>query len=514
MSKKVAVKNLDIEEGRPEITLNSSDAEELGLHVRDRVRITADGKEAIGIVNIAKNSLSPGTALVSPEISMRCSLEDGQIVEIAPSGKPSSVSYIKKKMDKKSLSKEEYEGIVRDVLENRLSETEIAAFISALYINEMTMDETEALTRTLAETGEIIDFKDRVIFDKHSIGGVPGNKVSLLIVPICAAAGLTIPKTASRAITSASGTADTMEVLAPVTFNSEEIIDIVNKTNGIICWGGGVNLAPADDLFIKVEHPLALDPHNLALCSVMAKKIATGTNFLVIDLPMGNGTKIKNLEEAEKYAMDFIELGKRVHIRTECLITYGDKPVGRAVGPALEAQEALKALEGEGPSSLIEKSTGIAGVLLEGGGVATKGEGKKKALEILKSGKALEKMKEIIAAQGGNPEVTSDDIKPGGFMAKIKAERDGYVIDVHNKAIVDISRAAGAPRDKGAGLLLLKSKGHNVRAGDVLFEIYSDSKYNLDEATKLARQHSPITIEGMLIERIPSFTVIEEPKDT
>jgi AMP phosphorylase len=513
MSKKVAVKNLDIEEGRPEITLNSSDAQEVGVYVRDRVRVTADGKEAIGIVNIAKDNLPPGTALVSQEISTRCSLEDGQIVEIAPSGKPQSVSFIKKKMDKQSLTKEEYEDIVKDVLENHLSETEIAAFISALYINEMTMEETEALTRTLAETGEIIDFKDRVIFDKHSIGGVPGNKVSLLIVPIVAAAGLPIPKTASRAITSASGTADTMEVLAPVTFNSEEIVNIVNRVNGIICWGGGVNLAPADDLFIKVEHPLALDPHNLALCSVMAKKIATGTNFLVIDLPMGNGTKIKNLEEAEKYAMDFIELGKRVHIRTECLITYGDKPVGRAVGPALEAQEALKALEGEGPSSLIEKSTGIAGVLLEGGGVAAKGEGKKMALELLKSGKALKKMKEIIAAQGGNPDISSEDIKLGSHRVQIKAKSDGYVIGIHNKSVVDIARAAGAPRDKGAGLLLLKSKGHNVHAGDILFEIYSQSKYNLEEATKLARQHSPIFIEGMLIEKIPSFTVIEESND-
>ncbi|MFV2041286.1 MAG: AMP phosphorylase, partial [Candidatus Hydrothermarchaeales archaeon] len=466
MLKKVKVTLLDIEEGRPEITLTEADAEELGLHVKDRVRLTSDGKVAVGIVNIASKDLEPGTVLVSPEISRSCGLTSGQTVELAPAKKPLSVAFIKKKMDKETLSKDEFLAIVKDVLENRLSETEIAAFIAALYINEMTMNETESLTRTLAETGEIINFEDRVIFDKHSIGGVPGNKVTLLIVPIVAAAGLTIPKTSSRAITSASGTADTMEVLAPVTFNAEEIVGIVNQVNGIICWGGGVNLAPADDLFIKVEHPLALDPHNLALCSVMAKKIATGTNFLVIDLPMGNGTKIKDLEEAEKYAHDFIELGRRIHIKCECLITYGDKPVGRAVGPALEAQEALRALEGEGPSSLIEKSTGIAGVLLEAGGAAARGEGKKKALEILKSGEALLKMKEIIAAQGGDPNVTSNDIKPGKYNASVLAESEGYIVSVNNKAVVDIARAAGAPRDKGAGLLLLKSKGHSVCAGD------------------------------------------------
>jgi AMP phosphorylase len=513
MSLKVKVKKSDVEQGRPEIVLNEADAQELGLHVRDRVRINADGREIIGMVNIAKKSLPSGTIWASPEVTESCKLSENQEIEISPTGKPRSLTFIKKKMDKEALTKQEYEGIVKDLLENRLSETEIAAFISALYINEMTMDETEALTKTLAETGEIIDFKGRAIYDKHSIGGVPGNKVSLLIVPIVASAGLAIPKTSSRAITSASGTADTMEVLAPVAFNAEEIVRIVNETNGIICWGGGVNLAPADDLFINVEYPLALDPHNLALCSVMAKKIATSTNFLVIDLPMGEGTKIKTLEGAERFAMDFIELGKRVGIKTECVVTYGDKPVGRAVGPALEAKEALRALEGEGPSSLIEKSAGLAGALLEVGGVAHKGEGKGAALEIIKSGAALKKMKEIIASQGGDPSLSSRDIKVGKYVSKIKSERDGYVVGVNNKLVVELARAAGAPRHKGAGFLLHKSKGHKVSAGDVLFEIYAESKYKLDSATKLARQNSPITIEGMLIERIPSYTVIEESKD-
>ncbi|RMF91705.1 MAG: AMP phosphorylase [Methanobacteriota archaeon] len=508
MARKITVRNLDIEQGRPEVTLTEEDAKELGVHVQDRVRIKADGREAVGIVNIARSGLAPGTMWLSPEITRRIGLSDGQTATVIPAEKPCSIGLIKKKMDGEHLSKEDFRAVVKDVLENNLSETEIAAFISALYINEMNMDETVALTQVLAETGETLDFPGRTVYDKHSLGGVPGNKVSLLIVPIVAAAGLTIPKTSSRAITSASGTADTMEVLAPVTFDAEEIKAIVNKTMGILCWGGGVNLAPADDIFIRVEHPLALDPHNLALCSVMAKKIATDTDFLVMDLPMGSGTKIKDLDSAERFAMDFIELGKRIGIKVECVVTYGDKPVGRAVGPALEAKEALRALEGEGPSSLIEKSAGLAGVLLEAGGVAVKGEGKKKALDILRTGKALRKMREIIEAQGGNPDITSKDIRPGRHRSKVRAEREGYVVAVHNRAVVEIARAAGAPQDKGAGFLLLKGKGQRVSEGDVLFEIYAESKYKLEQATKLARQRPPVKIEGMIIEKIPSYGII------
>ncbi len=510
MKKEFRAINLDIAQGRPEVTVSKEDADELGLHPNDRVRVRADSKETVAIVNIAQKGLKPGEIRVSSEVTANCAIKDNQKLEISPTGKPDSLAYIKKKMDNLELLKDEYEVIVKDVLENHLSDIELSAFISALYINDMTMNETEALARTLAETGEIIDFGGKTIYDKHSIGGVPGNKVSLLIVPIVASAGLTVPKTSSRAITSASGTADTMEVLAPVTFNSSEIVDIVNETNGIICWGGGVNLAPADDVFINVEHPLALDPHNLAICSVMAKKIATSTKHLVMDLPMGEGTKIRDISEAEKFAVEFIELGRRVGIKVDCLVTYGDKPVGRAVGPALEAREALRALEGDGASSLIEKSADLSGVLLEAGGVAKRGEGKRAALKILRSGKALKKMKEIIEAQGGDHKITSDDIEVGRHKIEVKAEKEGYIVGIDNKAVVSLARAAGAPKDKGAGLLLLKGKGQKVSAGDVLLEVYSNSRYKLYDSKKLARQDNPVKIEGMLIKRIPTYSVSED----
>jgi AMP phosphorylase len=300
-----------------------------------------------------------------------------------------------------------------------------------------------------------------------------------------------------------------MEVLAPVIFDAQEIERLVDETGGVICWGGGVNLAPADDIFIKVEHPLAIDPHNLAICSVMAKKYAVGADYVVIDLPMGSETKVRTMEEAKKYARDFMALGEKLGIKVECAVTYGDKPVGRAIGPALEAREALQALEGSAPSSLTEKSCELAGFILEAGGVARKGEGKGRAYDVLQSGEALNKMREIIEAQGGDPSITSEKVEVGPHKATITSPGSGYAVGMSNNALVRIARAAGAPRDKGAGLLLVLSKGEKVKKGDPLFEIYAESEYKLEQAVKLANQLQPIELEGMLLERIPEYTVLE-----
>ncbi len=509
MEKKLSVRSWDIKVGRLEVMLDDEDARDMGLHPKDRVKMFANGKPVVAIVSISKNLVRKGEIGVTGDVSEVCKLNDGDVVSVIPAEKPKSVEYIRKKMNGEALEEREYEAIVRDVITNHLSEIELTAFVSALYINEMTMDETASLTRQIARTGEMLELKKKPVFDKHSIGGVPGNKITLLIVPIVAAAGLTIPKTSSRAITSASGTADTMEVLAPVNFNAGEIENIVNKTDGIICWGGGVNLAPADDIFIQVEYPLAIDPHNLAICSVMAKKFAVGADFVAIDLPMGSETKVRNMGEAKRFARDFIELGERIGINVECAVTYGDKPIGRAVGPALEAREGLIALEGRGPGSLIEKSTDIAGMILEAGGVARKGAGKSVAMEYLESGKAVQKMREIIEAQGGDPNVGAKDIAVGEFSEKIYSSDRGYVTHISNKAIVKVARAAGSPKDKGAGILLHVSKGAKVKRGDVLYEIYSESEYKLDQAIKLAKQLSPVVLEGMLLKRIPDFTVFE-----
>ncbi len=500
------VNPLKIKAGKYKVAINTQDAKELGVREGDRVQLK-DQSYLTAIVEIG-DMIQKGTVGVYQECCEKMGKECPLTINLIPTSRPSSVGFVKKLMDKQKLTQEEIYQIVQDVVKENLTEVELSAFVTASYINGMTNDEVEWLTRAMIDTGEKIEFSTHPIMDKHSIGGVPGNKISLLVVPIVAANGLLIPKTSSRAITGAAGTADLMEVLAPVEFAADEIKAITEKVGGVIAWGGATNIAPADDKLIRTEYPLSIDPRNQLLASIMAKKGAVGADCVVIDIPVGSGTKVATMEEGKKLARDLIELGERLGMNVECAMTYGASPVGRTVGPAIEVREALKVMETmQGPNSLIEKSTGLAGILLEMGGVAAKGRGKDMAMETLSSGKALKKLKEIIEAQGGNPGITYEDIKPGEHSAVLPSPADGYVIEFDNARIVEIARMAGAPVDKGAGVWIHRKKGETVKKGEPLITIFADKSWKLTNALKSAEKENPIIVEGMLLERVQTFKV-------
>jgi AMP phosphorylase len=264
----------------------------------------------------------------------------------------------------------------------------------------------------------------------------------------------------------------------PVNLGLEEMQKVVEKTNGCMVWGGTLNLAPADDIFIRVEHPLSIDP--LLLPSIMSKKKAVGTNLMVLDIPTGRGTKVKTIGDADLLAKDFMELGRRLDIKVQCAVTYGEQPVGHTIGPALEAREALGVLTGESEApDLVDKATNIAGILLEMNG---KNNGKEIALQILKSGKAEKKMREIIDAQGGNPDVKTEEIPVGDQTYTVRSAKKGYLLWINNSPLAEIARLAGAPKDKGAGVYLCKKIGDKVRKNEPLLTIYAERDLKLQRA--------------------------------
>jgi AMP phosphorylase len=495
--------------GKQIIVLDNEDASQLGIHSSDRVEVTYKDKQIIAIANVAAE-FPKGTLGIYDEVYTKLQAENGETVTVRPAERPESIGYIRDKLSGRRLRPQEIKTIIVDVVERHLSDIELASFVTGLYIRGTSMDEVEALTKAMISTGKTVNFDKTPILDKHSIGGVPGDKTTILVVPMVAAAGFTIPKTSSRAITSPAGTADRVEVLCPVNLSCEEMQKIVGKTGACLAWGGTLDLAPADDLFIQVEYPLSIDP--LLLPSIMSKKKAMGSGYVVVDIPTGRGAKIKTIGEAQILAQDFIELGKRLNMQVQCAVTFGEQPIGYAIGPALEAREALLALMNKGPIDLVNKAASLAGLLFE---MTGSNDGIEAAKALIKSGKAEKKLRDIIAAQGGDPEVKPDDIKVGNKTLEVKSEERGRVQWINNRAVAQIAREAGAPKTKGAGVLLAKKLGDKVVKGDVLYTIFSASGQKLEASLQLGEKLNPIGITGklgekMLMDRIPTKKVSYE----
>ncbi|MCW3994689.1 MAG: AMP phosphorylase [Candidatus Bathyarchaeota archaeon] len=497
------VELLNITTGGNRIAVLSEQAANLlGVHSSDRIKITYGNKESIAIANIAENFPKNRIGLFE-ETESALGVKDDEIVQVQLASLPESLFNIRAKLHGERLREKDIVAIVKDVVERHLSTVEIAAFLTALSIHGLSTGETEALSRAMVATGKTLNFGEGPILDKHSVGGIPGDKTSMLVVPIVAAAGFAIPKTSSRAITSPAGTADRVETLCPVNLSIKEIENVVAKTNGCLVWGGSLELAPADDLFIQVEYPLGIDP--MLLPSILSKKKAIGATHVVIDIPTGMGAKIKTRTEAYTLASDFVDLGKRLGLNIQCALTFGDQPLGCSIGPALEAREALTTLMGGGPPDLHEKAVSLAGMLFDMVGVENP---RGMAEEMIDSGKAEKKLREIIAAQGGNPEVKPETIDVGPKSAVVRSERTGKVLWLSTDDIVRIAREAGAPKEKGAGVVLHAKLGENVRKDGVLFEIYAQRSSKLSSALELASQLSPIVLsrkpeEKMILDTIP-----------
>jgi len=488
---KLKVKDMDIATGGS-LTgiLNKKDAEKLDLHALDRIKIKKKRKIETIILSIAesKKAVPVGKIGLYEEALNSLKLKDKDVVEIIPAKKPWSLESIKKKLDGKTLSNKEISQIVWDIVHNKLSDVELTYFVAACYTKTMTLRETIQLTKAMASHGDTLKINKYPVIDKHCVGGVPGNRTTMIVVPIIAAADLTMPKTSSRSITSPAGTADTMEVLANVSIPIQKMKRIVEKANGCIVWGGALNLAPADDKIIKVERPLGIDAESQLLASIIAKKHSVSSTHILIDIPYGS-SKIKNKKDAIILKKEFIKIGKNLKKHIEVTLTDGSQPIGNGIGPALEARDVLWVLMGDYrmPKDLKNKSVMMAGKLLEMSGKAKIGYGIRKSMEILESDKAYKKMIEIIKAQGKkitNPE----EITLGKIKLDVKSNKKGVVSAISNDIISKIARIAGAPQDKGAGVYLRKHKGDYVKKGERLFTVYSESKDKVEYVKEILKE--------------------------
>ena len=352
--------------GVPVAMLNTKTAEKIGAHLLDRISIKTKNKEMSTIIDTIGNLVKENEIIVSSEIVEELQLKNKQKIEISLVTPPRSLEFIKKKVNNKNLSEPEIKEIIKDVVENNLSESEIALFISGMYKQGMNFKETIFLIKAILETGNQLHFDSKFVVDKHSIGGIPGNRTTPIVVSICAAAGLTIPKSSSRAITTSAGTADVIETIAKIEFSLEEVKKIVKKTNACLVWGGGFGIVPADSKIIRIEKQLGIDPETQLLASIMSKKIASGAKYILIDIPYGKTAKVSK-EKALRLKNKFQQIGKYFKKKIKVVLTKGEQPIGYGVGPFLEIKDVISVLKQEEgyPKDLEEKSLFLAGEILK-----------------------------------------------------------------------------------------------------------------------------------------------------
>ncbi len=478
---KFKVHDMNIATGGTHIAvLHKKDARHIDSRSGDRILVKHGKHDLVCILDIAesKKQVPEGSIGLFEEVLDKLNLRQGAIVEVKFAGKPESVDHIRNKLFGKHLSYDDFYHIADDITNDRLTEIEKTYFVSACFAHGLSHREIVDLTKAMVNTGDKLKFSN-ITLDKHSIGGVPGNRTTMVVIPIIAAAGFTIPKTSSRAITSPAGTADTMECLAKVELPANRIKQIIKKVGACIVHGGSMNLAPADDKIIEVEHPLSIDAEGQLLASVMAKKYSVSATHVLIDVPMGKSTKAKTWKDANHLRDMFELVGKSLGMKVKVIVTDGSHPIGRGVGPLFEAEDVMSVLKNEhdAPLDLRKKALFMAGTLLEMTGKYKKSEGEKAATQLLESGKAWVKMNEIIDAQGRLKKPAK-----GKFTHQVFSAQAGKIIAVDNDRVAKIARISGNPEDKGAGVILNKNVGDVVKKGELLYTVYAYSPVKLNLA--------------------------------
>ena len=479
------VKKINIKTGSAFVILiNKFDAERLGIMPGDELTLNWNG---IGIelyTDITEDLVGEGEFGLFLDIFEKYEIKDQELMQLSFATRAPSIKAIYKKLKGGILNFNETYQIIKDIVDHRLNELEVTFFIAPSFNEKnINLDEVYYMTKSIAMLGDTFDFGE-IVADKHSTGGLPGNRMTPIIIPIVSSFGVCIPKTSSRSITSPAGTADAVETIMKVDFTTEQIKEIVDKNKACLVWGGALKLAPADDIIINITRALGIEPYSKMIISVMAKKVAMGIKYLVIDIPVAKGAKISDLKTAKKIEKLFMFLARKFDIKTKVMISKSFGPIGRGIGPALEMRDVMRVLQQKEnrPLDLENKSLRLAGQLLEMTKIVRVGKGVEMARANLKNGLAFQKMSDIITSQNGNGNLDSEDIEIGKYFCEIKAKEKGIVKAINNANVVELCSLLGTPKLKGSGLYLNKNVGEKYLKGDVLFTMYSESEQRLNMA--------------------------------
>ncbi|MBB1061468.1 thymidine phosphorylase family protein [Marilutibacter spongiae] len=463
-----------------------------GFAALTRVRVRCGGRDIVALLNVVTGDwLGEGEAALSDAAWQALDPAPGALAAFAHAEPPESTTVVRAKVFGARLVEADFTAVLEDVLASRLSDIELAAFVTACAGDRMDLDESVALTRAMISAGEQIDWGQGPVLDKHCVGGLPGNRTTPIVVSIVAALGHLIPKTSSRAITSPAGTADVMATMTKVDLDIGTLRRVVEREGGCLASGGSMRLSPADDLMIQVERPLDFDSDGQMAASIMSKKAAAGSTHVLIDIPVGSTAKVRTTSAADAIARRLAFVGEAVGLRVGIHVSDGRQPVGRGIGPALEAHDVLSVLRNAAgaPEDLRERSLDVAGAVLDLLPGTTPGSGRMHARDVLRSGAALAKFMAICEAQGGFHE-------PGSapFTRPCPARLGGRVACINNRQLARVAKLAGAPHDAAAGVTCRLREGDRIEPGAPLFEVHAATRGELEYALEYALAHPDILV--------------------
>lgn len=451
-----------------------------GFRALTRVTVSFNNKSIIAALNVTNDGLlQEGEISLSGSAINKLNIQEGDLLEVNHMKPLRSMAHVRAKLYGNILDQQAYNEIIRDIVDEKYSNIFLSSFVSACSGNNMNIDEICFLTRAMIDAGNKLYWEKGVIADKHCVGGLPGNRTTMIVVPIIASLGISIPKISSKAITSPAGTADTMEVLTNVNLSVPEILKIVEKENGCIAWGGGVKLSPADDLIIKVEKALDIDSEGQMIASILSKKAAAGSTHCVIDIPVGATAKVRSMDHAVQLALRLKEVSEFLNIKTQIIFSDGSQPVGYGIGPALEARDVLDVLQNKhtAPKDLHKKAIRIAAEIVRLAWNMPKDTAHELVTAKLKSGEAFKKFIAICEAQGGFREPAA-----ARYCKTIEADFTGTISEINNRKIAQVAKLAGAPDSPEAGVDFRVKLKEKVERGQPLFTIYANSPGELQYA--------------------------------
>jgi thymidine phosphorylase len=466
-----------------------------GHEPRAQVLLVADGREVMAtLYQIGDSILGANEAGLSEAAWQRLGVAEGDEILVRHPPPLISLSSVRRRIFGNRLDATDMASIIGDVAGGRYADAHLSAFLTACSAPPLDIDEVIHLTRAMVQAGDRLEWDREVIVDKHSVGGLPGNRTTPLVVSIVAAHGVLIPKTSSRAITSPAGTADTMETLTTVDLDVATMRRVVRQEGGCLAWGGAVRLSPADDVLIRVERMLDFDAEGQLAASVLSKKIAAGATHVVIDIPVGPTAKVRSDAAAASLSRVLTAVAKACGIAVHCVQSDGSQPVGRGIGPALEARDVLAVLRGDAgaPADLRERSCLLAGVALELAGCCAPGQGAWIAEQSIADGRAWAKFQRICEAQGGMREPPRPVVSH-----PLLADRTGRVSAINNRTLAKLAKLAGAPDDKAAGVELHTRLGDSVSVGDPLLTVHAEARGALAYALEYATANPEVmVVEG------------------